>query len=159
MIGTSLIVATGAALGALTWPYLSVSTKNTIEEWSVIGIKGLILGAAAFVGFILIKLVFEKSSWTWWKFLGAVVGTEAVILGGSLALGVLYEELPMPHKHFDGEGFSIFTAVLSNWIFIPIVISKGVLMYTQSRESARKWSMFAMGVTQLILLPILVFAD
>jgi len=85
--------------------------------------------------------------------LAKLVATEALILAGSLGIGVLVDELDNQgyFRRISGEDAAVISAISANFVFIPIAASRLALESTDNRETATVAGIMGLATVPIIL--------
>lgn len=155
--GVALLPATalGGYIGYKIWPYLSKSTRDIPKDfaegiWDTVSDGDFFVGLLATTGTLFLvgfSYYTVKVFWTgesgFWPTLARLVGTEALILGLSVAMAnlglVLYDDDPYRFKSVRdriGERFGLVTFMFANLAFLPIAASKLAVEATDNRKTA-----------------------
>lgn len=165
--GVALLPATalGGYIGYKIWPYLSKSTRD-IPKNVALDTAGFFMDGDFWGGIItgtgaifLVGLSYYtvKVLWTgesgFWPTLAKLVATEALILAGSLGIGVLVDELDNQgyFRRISGEDAAVISAISANFVFIPIAASRLALESTDNRETATVAGIMGLATVPIIL--------
>jgi len=154
------LLATGVGIGYWIWPRISRETQSEIREKIIKPIGFIcIIGILVFVGSVIGKKSYNYKT-TWQGVLVNAILTELFIVSSAMGLGFLINLLHSSHYNWDmDEEIFVSTLVMSNLVFIPIVVSKVILAYTSNRNSAQTGGYLTLGLLPLVGIGILSIAD